>query len=290
MAKTSKFFRVAIEGDTCDGRVIARKDLEDMAATYNRDTYGARVNMEHIRGYTPEGPFKAYGDVLALKTDDVQIELGGKTVTRRALFAQIDPTDELVAITGARQKIFTSIEINPDFASSGKAYLQGLAVTDSPASLGTEILQFAAAQGDNNPFNSRKLHPGNVFSAAIETKIEWEEPAAPADPTTGIFSKLDALLTKFTGGTKPEEPKPPVTPPAPGNDNDPMAAFSAAIAEGFTELRGAVQQIGTRFATDIATLRADQDALKASIETTEKPGQQPRPRGTGAGHFALADC
>lgn len=43
----------------------------------------------------------------------------------------------------AGQKVYTSMEIRPNFSNSGKCYLIGLAVTDDPASLGTEyrILQ-----------------------------------------------------------------------------------------------------------------------------------------------------
>ncbi len=42
MAK-SKFFRVATEGGTTDGRVIERSWLEQIAANYDQDKYGARV-------------------------------------------------------------------------------------------------------------------------------------------------------------------------------------------------------------------------------------------------------
>ena len=45
----SKFFRVAVEGGTTDGRKIERQWLEDAAANYNTNTYSARVWMEHFR-------------------------------------------------------------------------------------------------------------------------------------------------------------------------------------------------------------------------------------------------
>ncbi|HRE35906.1 MAG TPA: GPO family capsid scaffolding protein, partial [Sphingopyxis terrae] len=144
----SKFFRVAVEGATVDGRTIDRKWLEEMAATYNRTTYAARVNLEHIRGIAPLGnnnsPFGAYGDVLSVKTDTVDIALGGKTEKRLALFAEIEALDPLVELVRKGQKLYTSIEVNPSFADTGKAYLMGLAVTDTPASLGTEMLEFSA--------------------------------------------------------------------------------------------------------------------------------------------------
>lgn len=39
----SKFFRVAVEGATTDGRQIERQWLVDAAETYSQNTYGARV-------------------------------------------------------------------------------------------------------------------------------------------------------------------------------------------------------------------------------------------------------
>jgi hypothetical protein len=50
MDKKFKSFRVATEGATTDGRTITRAWLSQMAKNYNPATYGARVNMEHIRG------------------------------------------------------------------------------------------------------------------------------------------------------------------------------------------------------------------------------------------------
>ena len=168
MAK-SKFFRVAVEGGTTDGRAITREWLEQMAQRYNQSTYGARVNMEHIRGIDPNGLFKMYGDITAAKTEEVTIE--GEQ--RLALFVQIDPTPELIALNKKRQKVFTSVEIHPNLNEKG-AYLMGLAITDSPASLGTDMLQFCAGAGDKSPLASRKQHKECLFTEALETVIEFE--------------------------------------------------------------------------------------------------------------------
>lgn len=168
MAK-SKFFRVAVEGGTTDGRAITREWLEQMAQRYNQSTYGARVNMEHIRGIDPNGLFKMYGDITAAKTEEVTIE--GEQ--RLALFVQIDPTPELVELNKKRQKVFTSVEIHPNLNEKG-AYLMGLAITDSPASLGTDMLQFCAGAGDKSPLASRKQHKECLFTEALETVIEFE--------------------------------------------------------------------------------------------------------------------
>lgn len=55
----------------------------------------------------------------------------------------------------AGQKVYTSMEIRPNFANSGKCYLVGLAVTDDPASLGTEYLEFCS-RATQNPLAGKK--------------------------------------------------------------------------------------------------------------------------------------
>ena len=189
----SKFFRVAVEGGTTDGRKIERQWLEDAAANYNTNTYSARVWMEHFRSITADGPFRAYGDVVALKTEEVEVA-GQK---RLALFAQIEPTDELIAINKKRQKLFTSIEINPRFSDTGKAYMEGLAVTDSPASLGTEMLTFSAQIPAANPLAGRKQHKDNLFTEALEVELDFED-VTPAEPSKaeGIFARVREALGK----------------------------------------------------------------------------------------------
>ncbi|WP_273915543.1 GPO family capsid scaffolding protein, partial [Burkholderia pseudomallei] len=47
MASKTKFFRVAVEGATVDGREIKREWLTQMAKHYDPKLYGARVNVEH---------------------------------------------------------------------------------------------------------------------------------------------------------------------------------------------------------------------------------------------------
>ncbi|MBV7598941.1 GPO family capsid scaffolding protein [Aeromonas sp. sia0103] len=187
MATKSKFFRVAVEGGTTDGRTISREWIEQMAQRYNQGTYGSRVNMEHIRGWDPNGMFKMYGDITAAKTEEIELE-GEK---RLALFVQIDPTPELIALNKQRQKVYTSVEIHPNLNQKG-AYLMGLAVTDSPASMGTEMLKFCASAGDN-PLASRKSAPECLFTAAIETTIEFEE---EQDKGPGLLERVTALFTR----------------------------------------------------------------------------------------------
>ena len=131
--KVSKFFRIGVEGDTCDGRVISAQDIQEMAETFDPRVYGCRINLEHLRGILPDGIFKRYGDVAELKAEKIDDDsaLKGKW----ALFAKITPTDDLIAMNKKLQKVYTSMEIQPNFANSGKCYLVGLAVTEGARDL-----------------------------------------------------------------------------------------------------------------------------------------------------------
>ena len=189
MAVKAKRFRIGVEGATTDGREIQRDWLEEMAANYDPKVYTAVINMEHIKGYTPDSPFRRFGVVDALDTEEIQ---GGLLDGKLGLFATISPTDELVTMTGKMQKLFTSMEVAPKFADTGKAYLIGLAVTDDPASLGTEMLAFSASAAQN-PLANRKKHPDNLFTAAVETAIELEE---VPDDRPGLFASVTALFRK----------------------------------------------------------------------------------------------
>ncbi|MBL0660550.1 GPO family capsid scaffolding protein [Aeromonas hydrophila] len=188
MAKKAKFKRVAVAGQTTDGRTIAPEWLTQAAKNYNQEKYGARVNLEHFRSLYPDSAFRAYGDVRSVYAEEVEID-GEK---KMALFAEIDPTDDLIKLTKARQKVYTSIELDLDFAGTGEAYLVGLAVTDSPASLGTEYLQFCAGAGEKSPLASRKQKPANLFSSAIETEIELSD---EGDKGPSLAERITALFS-----------------------------------------------------------------------------------------------
>ncbi|KAF3999236.1 GPO family capsid scaffolding protein [Glaciimonas immobilis] len=193
MTTKSKFFRVATEGATTDGRKIDRKAIEQIARNFNRTTYGARIWLEHKRSLLPDSPFRAYGDVLAVKAEEVDTDSGKKL----ALFAQVSPTPSLIAMNKERQKIYTSIELNPDFADTSQAYMVGLGVTDSPASLGTDILTFAATSGVNL-FSARKQHVNNLFSEAIEATLEFEEDDQPEVTENKFSTTVKNILKRFS--------------------------------------------------------------------------------------------
>lgn len=295
MAK-SKFLRVAVAGFTAsDGRTIEPEWLTQMAETYNPATFTARVNVEHIRNLSADGPFPALGDVLALKTQTDDIDIAGKTEKRICLYAQIEGNDILQGYLAKDQKKFTSIEIEPSFSGTGKAYLMGLAATDNPASLGTEALKFSAG-GD--PFakqlkatlDGRKQHDSCLFSAAIETAFEFET-GSTSTPSADTF--LDKLFARLDGmGGKKEEPKSEPTPAVPADQTAAIAGmfrdFGKDLKEGLAETFTAERSHNS---AALAKVTSEFAALKAQIETTPSTGFSQRPPATGSDNAVeLADC
>ena len=277
-ATKSKFFRVALEGATTDERTIERAWIEQIAKNYDPKKYGARINLEHFRGLLPEGPFKAYGDVIAVEARE---EADGKL----GLYAQLEPTPSLISMTKAKQKIYTSCEIDPSFADTKEAYLVGLAVTDSPASLGTEILSFAAQNPTKSPFATRKMSPNTVFTAAVdEVVIEFEEKS----PASGLFSRVAELL----GMVKKENA---------GNDArfadvtkavEALATHASEQASAFARQTEVVEQLLKKVGDQEAQAGKDREAFKAlqaQLASTGN-GAPARPTATGTSTVTLTDC
>lgn len=275
MPKKSKFFRVATEGATTDGRVINRAWIEQMARNYDPKKYGARINLEHFKGLLPDSPFRRYGDVLSLEARAVE---EGKL----GLFAKLDPTDALVSMVNeGRQKVYTSIEVDPNFADTGEAYLVGLAVTDDPASLGTEMLQFSS-KASSSPLANRKVNPNNLFSEAVEALIEFEEEAKSSDEGKGLFTKVMNLLQ---GKSKTDDAR----------FSDHGSAIEA-IAESQRDLLDRFSSTVQSLQEKVVALTTSQQQYRAAITTlTEKlsntpDGKAPRPPATGGKQNAVTDC
>ncbi|MEQ9945243.1 GPO family capsid scaffolding protein [Pectobacterium aroidearum] len=270
--KVSKWFRVGVEGDTCDGRVIDATDIQNMAETFDPRVYGCRINLEHLKGVLPDSPFRRYGDVVELKAEKIDDDsaLKGKL----ALFAKITPTDELIAMNKASQKVYTSMEIQPNFANTGKAYLVGLAVTDDPASLGTEMLEFSA-KAKLNPLATRKSSPENLFSVATEVTLEFED-LPDVEPT--LLSRITALFGRKQSSDD-----------ARFNDvHEAVAAVARQVQTNADSVEQRFTQLEQRQQQDIATLTQKLSAseqqlsdLKATLDGTESLSQKRRPPATG---------
>lgn len=271
----SKWFRIAVAGDTTDGREIEANWIIQMAQNYNPETYGARINVEHLRSVYPGGAFGAYGDVLALKTEKVTINGEEKD----ALFAQIEPTQSLIELNKQKQKVYTSIEVDTNFANKGSAYLIGLAVTDSPASLGTEMLKFAAGAKEN-PLNNKKQRPENLFTAAAEATLEFEEVKEPQSYSAGL---LDSVKKLFTKQKKAEE-----------KTAESFSEQEQAIIEIATETSKQGQAVTeleekyTNLSNEHSQLHKDFNELKSKLGGEEE--HEPRPKSDNSNFTEIVDC
>ena len=175
--------RVATSGATVDGRVILPQELRDIAETYKPSFYTAVIWCDHERWPGSHGT--VYAVRLVEEADDLE---PGEI----ALEAQLKPNDRLLYLNDQGQKLFTSIEISPDFRGSGRAYLTGMGVTDEPASVGTQELYF-----------SHKNSRTSYYAASVEIGRLRDE--SPSTAETGLLNALTSFFKRFSTEVLPPE-------------------------------------------------------------------------------------
>lgn len=217
MKLTTDFIKVGQSGPTCDGREIDAQWLREAAETYDPKVYAALIWPEHFRFLGNSGK------VVALKAKDEGDGIVG-------LYAQLEPNVRLLQSIKEGQRLYTSMELTPDFAGTGKHYLAGLGVTDSPASLGTDELKF-----------SKRAHaPGNKFYAGVElgqleAEAEGEEEAAT------LLKRLFHLLGFGGKGAAPAQE--PEQHEENNVDKEQFDALNGALAG----LTAKVEELGDKF-------------------------------------------
>lgn len=209
MAKVSEWKIIATEGPTVDGRKITREWIEQMAASYDAAEYTALIWPEHRRFY---GYGDNWGKVVELKAE----EKDGKM----RLFGKLQPNEYLLEANKRKQKLFTSIEPNPDYKGEGRCYLMGLAVTDSPASTGTSELHFSRSQGEVTQLEASQLE-----------ELDLSDCYTVGDRLAAFFNEI------MSSGER--SPEPETNPPQP-EDEEPMNQ------EQFSQVMGAIESIGTK--------------------------------------------
>ncbi len=236
---------------TADGRPLPRVWLEQAAASYKPETYTARVFLEHIRSYYPDSPFKVYGSVSKLSTEAAP---HGELY----LLADIETTAELDAMWDKGQKRAFSIEIDPDFADVGGAYMVGLAVTDDPASLGTHFTQKFCYDPQRSTTEEFTMPADNTATTAVPDAqtTTTETPATPAAPA----AELPAIPEHFSST---------------------LQHFSAELSALRTErdtLKAELATNATNYASQLAAKDAKIETLKQQIPAE---GYKARPMATG---------
>ncbi|MDR2924711.1 MAG: GPO family capsid scaffolding protein [Azoarcus sp.] len=272
----TKPFAVATEGPTVDGRIITRQQIEDMAKNYDPAVYTALVNLEHFLSFMPDSSFSAYGKVVSLGTRETDI-FGEK---RLQLTAVADVSEAAADLQYKGKKGFASIEIMPNFTGRGISYLTGLALTDAPASLGTEPMRFSA-------FSDPK--EGNRYGFAGETEYEIEPPESGHEKlsdTLGdrLFGRVRDLLglngkaadARFADHAKA------VTA---------IAESQCDLLDSFGRIEKELQGLaaGLRLNEKAVAARGEElDALRASLDA--QPAASARPPATGGSAASLTDC
>lgn len=213
VALLTDWVKVGRSGPTIDGRTITAEQIKDCAETYNPDDYTAVINYEHY--------FGNFGSVRELRTSPAP---GGQI----HLEARLQPNAAMLNQNKEGSKLFTSMELQPNFAGTGKWYLSGLALTDTPASLGTTELRFSKIPEGKRP----------VHSDALEVDPACFSVATTTEPEDGLVKKFLAVLTTFASKTpEPQAPKDPAM----------SAEQLKKIEEGQTALLSAVTKLTETF-------------------------------------------
>ena len=248
---------IALSGKTADGREISARHLQEMAAQYNPEKYAARINLEHLRFIFPFPEVSGYGDVVELKAEN---QPDGKT----ALLAKLAVNNNLQELWDADQKVYSSIEIHPEFADTGKAYLMGVAVTDSPASLGTT--RHFSVSGAQAVAATQSIQFSEYTEMTAQAKIEKAK-------KPGLFAALMAAFSPPADNTQApaentvSDSQTQTQPPAADEkytalyqqianqqaELEQAAEFSAALLEKFNELHTDYQAFKTKIETKTAS-------------------------------------
>lgn len=277
------FICVATSGYSVDGRQITAAELHEMAESYDPELYTANLWLEHRR-------FMSFGQVLELKAED---QPNGET----KLYAVIAPNQYLVSMNAEGQGLFSSVEIMPNFRNTGKAYLYGLGVTDSPASVGTTKLDFFnikpngsqfsefvkidfAIQKENEEERMKRGFLGALkefFSLSAQTNEQThsdnnnnKEENLMTDEQLAKFGAVVAAAVASVFSAK-QEPEKPAEPQAEQPKEAPAAENQGVTKEEFNQLLTSIQALDKKFnalsqeATQIPTGEPVQEKFNVAV-------------------------
>ncbi len=270
--------RVGRSGATVDGRTISPQMIDDMAASYDKSLFTALIWPEHQR-------YVNYGTVEELRATDN--EEGG-----RDLWAVLSPNGFYTGSNQYGQKLFTSMEITPDFRKSGQAYLTGLGATDDPASAATSEIRLSKTAAEGGIMLTKAVEsvdktfedpaPQNLLDQIKALFTHQDKDTDMADKAAieqlkGELAEIKTLFAQIKTETKTE--------------TEPTAD------EKYTQLATQVQDLTTKVDTAIATFSKgapetdkDKATIKALADKLETFGQQleaalkEQPGTNGGGH------
>jgi hypothetical protein len=186
----------------------------------------------------------------------------------------------LVLLNKKRQKVYFSAELHPNFKKSGEAYLVGLAITDNPASLGTEMMKLAAGC-EVSPYADRKFDKEILFSASHEATLEF-------DDETPLLEKIKSMFTKQAANQSEKEGESEQAFTAIAEEIGNMNELIAALGSG----DDAGQVDTAKFAAlqdEIKAFKTDLSEMKTALEQTSNYKKRP-PSSGGNGVEEETDC
>ncbi|WP_260953671.1 GPO family capsid scaffolding protein [Serratia marcescens] len=227
---------VCAEGDTVDGRDIKRQWIMDAAELYDPNLYTALLWPEHSRNYGNRGR------VLAAMCQE-----GDDGIMR--LYVQLCPNISLMQANAEGQLLFCSAEFTPDgnFRGTGKSYLEGLGVTDSPASVYTERMRFS------------KRHKNKRYGAL--KPLAFDEVKEIKEEVKMSGNKKKGWRSMFSIEEEPQQPEIPA-------DGDKLQALAEALAD-FEARLYALEGKAAETANAVEEVQEDVDTVKEVVDTQE---------------------
>jgi len=227
--------RIGRSGDTIDGREIKDSDIYEVAETYDPVFYTALIWPDHKRWY---GNLGKVSKLRAEKNKEGGVDL----------FAKIIPNDYYLQMNDAGQRLFTSMELFPNFRKTGKHYLNGLGATDNPASVATAEMIFSSINDEDkdehsllSQYTENTIHDFNDESEQepswLQNMKNFFNKELEADMSKEKLEKLENELTaltkkvnKFTASAEQEDDE--------GGDTE---------AQNFSELSKTVSGLADKF-------------------------------------------
>ncbi|MGZ4994101.1 MAG: GPO family capsid scaffolding protein [Methylobacter sp.] len=232
------FKRIGRSGPTVDGRVVEPQWINEMAASYDKSLFTALIWPEHQR-------YVNYGAIEELRSTDN--EEGG-----RDLWAVLSPNSFYTGSNQYGQKLFTSMEITPDFRKTGKAYLTGLGATDDPASAATSEIRLSKVADQGGIILTKAVEtidktfedpaPNTLLDqikALFKNQPHEEEDMADKEALANLqteFAEVKNLLVQFTQQQPGKQP-----------DDKQDDKAPAVTPEQFTALTNRIAELETKF-------------------------------------------
>lgn len=249
----TRWLCICQEGPTVDNRLIKREWIIEAAELYDASVYTAEIWPEHERWYG------SLGHVLEVKAEE-----DGEGIMR--LYARLCPEPNLIHAVKGGQLVFSSAEFTPDgdWRGTGKSYLEGLGVTNSPASVGTTRLQFN--KGANSRFSDYRAI---AFDELAE--ISEEDKKLPADKNKPTWRSLFNLKERDTKRNFAEDTSGGEQTPSSDDKVNALAEVVDEIETTITSLNDAVDKLKTVMDTkEFADLRDNLPKILSNFKKMEE--------------------